>query len=66
MKLKLIDYQTNSQSRRTVDRVIRNLLFDLSVYFVPKSNPYNNLISLYISSANQILKKHTRYDMQHF
>ena len=42
------------------------LYFELSVDFVPESNPYNNLISLYISSANQILKKHTRYDMQLF
>jgi hypothetical protein len=33
---------------------------------VPESNPYNNLISLYISSVNQILKKHTRYDIQLF
>ena len=43
---------TNSQSRRTVDRVIRNLYFELSVYFVPESIIVNQLNLLYICSDN--------------
>ena len=48
---------TNSQSRQAVDRVIRNLYFELSVDFVsvdfvPESNLSNILILLYICSSN--------------
>jgi hypothetical protein len=44
---------TNSQSLRAIDWVIGKLYFELSVYCVPKSNPANKLILLYICSDNQ-------------
>ena len=43
---------TNSQSPRVIDWIIGNLFFELSVDFVPKSNPDNILILLYICQVN--------------
>ena len=42
---------TNSQSRRAIDWVIRNLYFELGVDVVPESNPLILLILLCICTG---------------